>query len=69
MQTGGMLTGAKIIDEYENGRIEITNFDKACVNPNSYDLKIGNTYKTIKSDQKLKYCTMPQSLSINDSNR
>lgn len=52
MQTGGMLTGAKIIDEYENGRIEITNFDKACVNPNSYDLKIGNTYKTIKLDQK-----------------
>lgn len=65
-QIGGMLTGSKIIEEYDLGRIEIDNFDKACVNPNSYDLKIGNTYKTIESDQKLKYCAAPQSLSIND---
>ena len=50
-QIGGMLTGSKIIEEYDLGRIEIDNFDKACVNPNSYDLKIGNTYKTIKPNK------------------
>ena len=38
--SGGILSGTKIIEEVDNGNIVITPFDKAKVNPNSYNLTI-----------------------------
>ena len=43
---GGILLGDKILEEYENGRIHIDPFDKTKLNPNSYNVSIGNTLKT-----------------------
>lgn len=40
---GGILTGAKIIEEVENKNIIIDPFNIKCVNPNSYNLSLGDT--------------------------
>lgn len=40
-----MLTGKAIVAARERGEIVIDPFDPACVNPNSYDLTLGNTYR------------------------
>lgn len=46
---GGYLTGAGIIEEVHNGRIQISNFDEKKVNPNSYNLHIcGDNIKRLK---------------------
>jgi dCTP deaminase len=40
-----MLTGAQILAEVEAGRIRIDPFDADQINPNSYNLRIGNKLK------------------------
>lgn len=40
----GMLTGNEIINQVNLGNIEISDFDTSRVNPNSYNLRIGDTY-------------------------
>lgn len=40
----GMLTGNEIINQVKLGNIEISDFDTSRVNPNSYNLRIGDTY-------------------------
>ena len=40
-----MLTGSKILEEVENGGIQITPFDKSQLNPNSYNVRLGGTLK------------------------
>ena len=45
----GMLTASQIQKDWEAGVIEITPFDPAQLNINSYDLRIGDTYKIIKT--------------------
>lgn len=40
---GGMLTGSEIIKQVENGGIVITDFDQKHLNPNSYNVHVGNT--------------------------
>lgn len=42
---GGILTGNKIKEEYDNKNIIIDPFDVSCLNPNSYNLHISNTLK------------------------
>ena len=37
-----MLTGKKILEEYQNGNIQIDPFDENMLGPNSYDLHWGN---------------------------
>ena len=51
---GAMLTGSEIYKQFLHGTIEINPFDPNRINPNSYDLHIGNkvteyqtTYETI----------------------
>lgn len=41
----GMLTGAEIKRRVENGSIFISDFDPKRVNPNSYNLRLGNQFK------------------------
>lgn len=38
-----MLTGSKILEEITAGGIKITPFDKEQLNPNSYNVRLGNT--------------------------
>lgn len=38
-----ILTGAKIEEEYRNGRIEIAPFSPELLNPNSYNVRLGST--------------------------
>lgn len=40
-----MLTGSKILEEVKNGNIEISDFDAKRINPNSYNLRLGNKIK------------------------
>lgn len=42
-----MLTGKKIIEAYKSGRLYISDFTEANVQPNSYELHWGNTYKEV----------------------
>lgn len=42
-----MLTGEKIVEEYEAGKLYISEFDTANVQPNSYELHWGDTYKEV----------------------
>lgn len=52
-----ILTGKKIEEEVANGRIIINPFDKAQLNPNSYNFTLGNTlkiYKNLILDPKIK---------------
>lgn len=44
---GGILTGAKIRSEVEAGNISISNFNENQLNPNSYNLRIGDKIATI----------------------
>ena len=45
-----MLTGSKILEEVENGGIKIVPFDKKQLNPNSYNVRLGNKLKIYTSD-------------------
>ena len=45
-----MLTGSKILEEIENGGIQITPFDRTQLNPNSYNVRLGNTLKVYTED-------------------
>ncbi|MCR5762760.1 MAG: dCTP deaminase [Treponema sp.] len=40
-----MLTGSKILEEVESGGIQIKPFDKRQLNPNSYNVRLGNKLK------------------------
>ncbi len=46
-----MLTGSKILEEVENGGIQITPFDKSQLNPNSYNVRLGGTLKVYTSEK------------------
>ncbi len=46
--TGATLTGAEIIRQMIMGNIEIDGFDMKNLNPNSYNLTLGNTIKTYR---------------------
>lgn len=49
---GGILTGLEIMKQVELRNIQISEFDKANVNPNSYNVRLGNTvtiYEQIKA--------------------
>lgn len=45
-----ILTGKKIIEEVQKGKIDITPFDKSRVTTNSYDLSLGHTIIRYKQD-------------------
>lgn len=45
-----ILTGKKIIEEVQKGKIDIIPFDKSRVTTNSYDLSLGNTIIRYKQD-------------------
>ena len=45
-----ILTGNKIIEEVESGKIEITPFDKSRITTNSYDLSLGETIIRYKAE-------------------
>lgn len=44
---GGFLTGAAIAEDVKEGRISIEPYDPTNLNPNSYNLTIGNTCKIL----------------------
>lgn len=46
--TGAILTGAEIVRQMIMGNIEIDGFDMKNLNPNSYNLTLGNTIKTYR---------------------
>lgn len=46
---GGMLTGSKIKEEFYNGNILCDHFNETRINPNSYNLLIGKTYKMLSN--------------------
>ena len=46
--TGATLTGAEIVRQMIMGNIEIDGFDMKNLNPNSYNLTLGNTIKTYR---------------------
>ena len=51
---GGYLTGAGIIEEVHNRRIQISDFDEKRVNPNSYNLHIcGDNVKRLKTNTEM----------------
>src|SRR5258706_5157738 len=41
-----ILTGPKIVEEWEAGKIDIRPLDRSQVNPNSYDFRLGPVIKT-----------------------
>ncbi len=47
---GGMLTGEKIRQEVKRGKIQISDYDPDCINPNSYNLKLHPQFKIYKRD-------------------
>lgn len=47
---GGMLTGEKIRQEVKRGKIQISDYDPNCINPNSYNLKLHPQFKIYKRD-------------------
>jgi dCTP deaminase len=62
-----ILTGQEIIDNVEKGKICLSPFDKSSINPNSYDLKLGNflyVYKErildIKKQNPVERISIPQ---------
>lgn len=46
--TGAILTGAEIVRQMIMGNIEIDGFDMKNLNPNSYNLTLGNSIKTYR---------------------
>lgn len=42
--SGAILTGDKILKEYKAGKITINDFNKEQLNPNSYNLRIGDKF-------------------------
>ena len=44
----GKLTGKEIVRQIELGNIKIDPFDASRVNPNSYNLRLGDTLKVYK---------------------
>lgn len=51
--SGGMLSGKMIVDEARAGRIELgPDIDDRFAGPNSYDLRIGNTYGVYELSEK-----------------
>ena len=46
-----ILTGPKIKQEVESGKITITPFSESYVNPNSYDLRLGDSLMVYKSTE------------------
>lgn len=48
---GGMLSGLKILEEVRAGRIEITDFDRRRLNPNSYNIRLHNELLVYDTDR------------------
>ncbi|MCM1230051.1 MAG: 2'-deoxycytidine 5'-triphosphate deaminase [Ruminococcus flavefaciens] len=42
-QLGGILTGTEIIKQVQLGRLMISDFDESRVNPNSYNIRLGDS--------------------------
>ena len=40
-----MLSGMEILNQIEKGNIVISDFDKSRLNPNSYNIRLGNKLK------------------------
>ena len=57
MPRGGILTGSMIVREVNAGRIQISEFQRANINPNSYNLAIGN---------ELRMYTQPEVFDLRD---
>lgn len=55
MCSGGILTASEIEKQVRLGNINIENFDKSRLNPNSYNIKIGSLIKTIIPNRFLSY--------------
>lgn len=53
--TAGMLTGQMIIDEINDGNIEISDFDISRINPNSYNLTLNDTLLVYKENEILDF--------------
>ena len=45
-----MLTASKILEEVKSGGIKIEPFDRNQLNPNSYNVRLGNTLKVYTSE-------------------
>lgn len=56
---GAILTGAEIEACVDIGRIHIEDFDKSRLNPNSYNLRIGNKISMIKPNKSKTYIGSP----------
>ena len=52
---GGILTGSMIREEMQRGIIKCDHFNESQLNPNSYNLTIGNTYNMITDGLYTKY--------------
>lgn len=53
-----MLTGMEILKRVKEGTIQISDFSEARLNPNSYNLRLGNTFMIYSLDQYKTYQTM-----------
>ena len=53
--SGGILTASEITEQVLAGNIHIDNFDREKLNPNSYNIEIGNIVKTIVPNRFLSY--------------
>lgn len=59
-----ILTGRKIEEEVEEGRITIDPFDRNNINPNSYDFRLGDMIKTYRN--RILDAQMPQEVDTHE---
>jgi deoxycytidine triphosphate deaminase len=71
-----ILTGNQIREEVKNGRIVIDPFDESCVNPNSYNFTLSDTFKVYtepvidaRSDNKIRIIKMSNGKLVLEPNR